>query len=99
MTDNWKYRALFAEWANRWNTKIKAGKNCEPRHQKNKEFARSWYIQNLHMKPGQAAEEIYNEMTRVLTMQEEELPNVRTITEWIKDLAPPEVTGRGRPPK
>ena len=94
--NTWKYRALFAEWAHRWHAKIKAGK-CTPDQQKNMEFSRSWYHHHRNMKPGEAAKDIRSEIER--HFPDSTYPEVRTIIKWIKDLAPPGVSVRGRPSK
>lgn len=96
--NNWKLRALFAEGVHRWNTKIQSGK-CRPEQRGNMEFARSWYMHNRHMKPGEAAEIIRDEIERLYPTASDSGPEVRTIIKWIKDLAPASVSGRGRPPK
>ena len=62
-------RALFAEGAFRWNEKVRAGKST-PEQRENMEFARSWYIHNRHMKPGEAAESISHEIHRQFPQRE-----------------------------
>jgi hypothetical protein len=96
--ENKTKRALFAEWVNRWNTTIRSGK-CVPGQQNNMEFARSWYMHNQHMKPGEAAVEISSEIERLFPDPNGPGPDVRTIKKWIKDQAPAGVSGRGRPRK
>ena len=93
-----KFRWQFAEWAFRWNEKIRAGK-CTPAQRENMEFARSWYMHNRNMKPGEAAEEIRCEIARHFPDPDGPGPEVRTITKCINDLAPAGVSGRGRPSK
>ena len=89
----WKNRALFAEWAVNWSQKVSAKK---PRNAGMIASARAWYLRNLHMKPGEAAEKIHKEL---LKQKYEPPKELRTIINWIKDLANPEVSGRGRPTK
>ena len=91
-----KIRWQFAEFAFRWNEKVRAGKST-PEQRENMEFARSWYIHNRHMKPGEAAEAISHEIHRQFPQRPQ--PEARTIVKWIKDLAPAGVSGRGRPRK
>lgn len=95
----WKNRALFAEWVTRWNQdeaqrvrKTNAARSSK-RYKAAKAFAIDWYMAHLRLKPGEAAKEI----RKKLPMRQK--PAVKTITEWLADLAPPERRGRGRPKK
>ena len=94
--NTWKLRALFAEMAHRWNTTIQSGKPA-PGQRANMEFARSWYMHHRHLKPGEAAKEIRKGIERHFPNPDGHEPEVRTIIKWIKDLAPADVSGRGRP--
>jgi hypothetical protein len=60
------------------------------------EIDRYWAIHSSKMPPGEAAKEIRRQIERHFP---EPWPEIRTIIEWIKDLAPPGVSTRGRPSK
>jgi hypothetical protein len=94
----WKSRALLVEMFFGWNQKIKTG-NPRPEMREKMEFSRSWYMHNRHMHAGTAAEEIHQQLQNLYPGPDEKIPGKETITDWIKDLAPPEVAGRGRPRK
>jgi len=96
--NRWKVRALFAEWAHRWNGTIKAVK-CTDEQRQNAEFARAWYLNNRHLKPGEAAQQIHDEICDQEALKEPPPEDLRTIISWIRDLAPPESRKRGRPRK
>jgi hypothetical protein len=96
----WRFRALFAEGAMRWNKMVESGK-CTDEQRGNMMHARSWYYHRRHwMKPGQAAKELMSDKGC------RDFPNpgivpkeARSIIAWIKDLAPPEMKTKGRPRK
>jgi len=90
--DYWKNRALFEGWAKLWNRKKNSSLSAK-RYDEAREQARSWYKKNLHLKPGPAADRILAELDLYPR------PAKTTLITWIKDLAPPELAGKGRPLK
>jgi hypothetical protein len=106
--ERWKRRVLLAEGIIRWNQYYHSIK-CPPQLREIMGFCRLCYRQDFDAareqgrpvrKPGEAAVWLRNEILPNRFPDESiknTLPEPRTITAWIKDMAPPELSGRGRP--